>query len=126
MPRGLRMPIGVDGTGGLAIVDSEENDQKIIFMALGSGHNENAFQQDIALGDDMVFDLSDPAVKARILRRLYRIFEDFVRLKRYKLKRDTVKFTEDSLNQVLNLEFKYINLESDEERAFSRKFTRAA
>ena len=97
-----------------------------MLVVSSSGHNENAFQQDIALGDDMVFDLSDPAVKARILRRLYRIFEDFVRLKRYKLKRDTVKFTEDSLNQVLNLEFKYINLESDEERAFSRKFTRAA
>lgn len=126
MPRGLRMPVGVDGTGGAALVESEDNDTKIIYLALGSGHNENAFQQEIALGDDMIFDLADPALKARILRRVNRIFDDFVRLKRYKLVRDSVRFKEDPANQELSLEFKYINLESDEERTFSRKFTRAS
>jgi hypothetical protein len=124
MAIGLRLPVGVSGSGGAALVSGEENDRKIIFTALGTCANENAFQQEIGLGDDMVFDLSDPALKARILRRLIRIFEDFVVLKRYALVPSSIAFKENATAQELILEFKYTNLETDERLSFTRRFSR--
>lgn len=124
MATGLRLPIGVGPTGGASLVDHEENDNKIIFTALSAGDSENAFQQDIALGDRMVFDTNDSSVRAKIIGRLVSIFNRFVVQKRYRLKKDTVKFTTDSTTQELILEFRYVNLETDEEQNFKRTFTR--
>jgi hypothetical protein len=121
--KGLRLPVGVGANGGAAMVDGDENDMKIITIALGSSENENAFQQDITLGEDMVFDLSDPTIRARILRRLYAIFEVFRVKKRFKLKKETISWEEDSKTQELIMSFKYVNLESDEEILFRRAFT---
>lgn len=125
MPKGLRMPVGVSSTGGVALVDGEENDRKIIWNALGDCYSEHAFQQDIGLGGDMVFDINDAALRARILRRLVNIFAAFEVQKRYKLKRETVNWTVSSTNQELQLDFKYFNIESDEEQSFARVFTKA-
>lgn len=121
MPRGLRVPVGVDPTGGAALVESDENDQKIISIALGSCDSEHAFQQEIGLGSDMVFDINDPTLRARIYRRLISIFQDFESQKRYRLVRETVKWEEGSGE--LTLSFKYLNLESDEPKTFTQSFT---
>jgi len=123
MPVGLALPVGVNTSGGVKLVDSDENDNKIISLALGMDDNENAFQQGIGLGIDMVFAISDPATRGRILGRLKQIFRRFEAQKRYRLRPATLKWTEDSDTQDLVLEFKYINLESDEERTFSRTFS---
>jgi hypothetical protein len=122
MPRGLRVPVGADPTGGAALVESDENDQKIIGLALGSCDNENAFQQDVGLGNDMVFDINDPTLRARIYRRLISIFQDFETQKRYRLLRDTVRWETGEEGELV-LAFKYMNLESDEPRDFTQKFT---
>lgn len=121
MPRGLRVPVGVDPTGGAAMVESDENDQKIISIALGSCDSEHAFQQEIGLGSDMVFDINDPTLRARIYRRLISIFQDFESQKRYRLVRETVKWEESGGE--LTLAFKYLNLESDEPKTFTQSFT---
>ncbi len=120
--KGLRLPIGVGANGGAALIDGDVNDMKIITIALGSSENENAFQQDITLGEDMLFDLNDPTIRARILRRLYAIFEVFRVKKRFKLKNETIRWEENPITQELTLEFKYVNLESDEEILFRRAF----
>jgi len=104
-------------------VEGDENDYKIIKMALSSDDNENAFQQDIGLGASMVFDLNDQALRAKIRRRLLQIFEDFQRQKRYKLVKESIKWGENTEEQELELTFKYINMESDEEKQFRRVFS---
>ena len=123
MPKGLRIPVGVGPNGGAALVSGDSNDSKIIKVSLGSDENENAFQQDISLGLGMVFDLNDPTMRAKILRRVYKIFEEFRVQKRFRLKKETIKWSEDSATQELIIEFKYVNLESDEEVLFRRSFT---
>lgn len=121
--KGLKLPVGVGSNGGASMLDGDENDFKIITIALGSSENENAFQQDITLGEDMVFDLSDQTIRARILVRLYDIFNIFKTKKRFFLKKETIRWEENSRNQELIMTFKYVNLESDEEILFRRTFT---
>lgn len=120
---GLKIPVGVNSHGGTSLVDGDENDMKIITVALGSSENENAFQQDVTLDEAMVFDLNDPTTRASILRRLYRIFENFRMKKRFMLKRETIQWEEKPKTQELVLEFTYVNLESDEDVLFRRTFT---
>ena len=123
MAVGLSIPVGVTTSGGARLSNGEDNDQKIIFLALGSGWNENAFQQDIALGQDMIFDLADQTVRAKIKRRLVIIFRDFQAQNRFKLIPGSMKWIEDGAKQTLQLEFKYANLETDETKDFTASFT---
>lgn len=124
MATGLAIPVGVNAGGGARLTSGEENDRKIIMLALGSGWNENAFQQDIALGQDMIFALSDVTIRAKIKRRLVQIFRDFQTQNRYRLLTETIKWTEAG-DQTLELFFKYANLETDEVKDYTIKFTPA-
>jgi hypothetical protein len=126
MPQGLAMPVRVAPWGGAAISDSDENDNKIIMLALGSDDNENAFQQDIGMGEAMIFDVSDPTLRGRIVGKLRQIFRRFETQKRYRLMGDTVRWTENPETGDLSLTFKYLNLESDEPQTFSRNFRSGA
>jgi len=123
--KGIKIPVGVNSSGGAATIEGDENDIQAISVAIGSGGNENAFQQEISLGEGMVFDLDDPTVRAKITRRLYALFRDFRVRKRFELKKDTITWSSDEQAQELSLEFKYINLESDEEKLLRRTFTAA-
>lgn len=120
---GLKIPVGVNAHGGAALVSGDVNDMKIISISLGSSENENAFQQDITLGEAMVFDLNDPTIRAKILRKLYMIFDNFKVKKRFKLNKNTIEWEEDPKKQELTLLFTYTNLESDEDVLFRRAFT---
>ncbi len=120
MARGLAIPIGVDITGGAAWVSGEKNDRKTIFTALGDCDSENAFRQELGLGIGMVFDISDETVRALILRRLVAIFRVFEEGDRYKLLTEAISWSQNEGE--LTLQFKYLNLETDEERSFSRTF----
>jgi hypothetical protein len=120
---GLKIPVGVNSSGGAALISGDINDMKIITIALGSSENENAFQQDITLGESMVFDLNDPTIRAKILRKLYRIFDNFRLKKRFLLKKETIAWEEDPQKQELTLVFTYTNLESDEDILFRNTFT---
>lgn len=121
--KGLSIPIRVSPAGGFALADGETKDRETINVALSGDDNENAFQQDIGLGSSMVFEISEPALRAQILRRLRTIFADFEAQKRYKLLTNTIVWFEDAAAQELALEFKYFNLETDEERVFRRTFS---
>jgi len=122
MARGLAIPVGANSGGGIKTVDGDVNNNKIIKLSLGSDDSENAFQLDIGLGQAMVFDLSDRTLQAKIRRKLVSIFRDFEIQKRFKLKTDTVKFNENEADQELELEFKYIDLESDDVRTVNHSF----
>jgi len=122
MPTGLAVPMKANKAGGIARVTGDENDTKIIRIALTDGDNDNAFQQDFTLGQSMIFDLNDATLRARITMRVIRIFERFEKQNRFKLFADTMKWTENSKEQTLELEFRYLNLESDEPKTFAHTF----
>ena len=120
MSKGLALPVGVNVAGGALLIDRDEQADKIIFTALSDNDNRNAFQQDIGLGADMVFDVESPALRAKVLRRVVNIFRSFEQLLLYKLVVESIKFESDSVAGDLSMEFKYINLESDELKSFNR------
>lgn len=115
MATGLQIPVGVDGTGGANLVSGDDNDRKIIGLALSDDDNQNAFQQDITLGQFMIFQINGETTDAMIIRRLRAIFRVFRQQSRFRLIDKTVKIQEGSEEGVRELEFKYVNLESDEE-----------
>ena len=49
--KGIKIPVGASKSGGAATITGDENDKQIISVALGSTDNENAFQQEISLGE---------------------------------------------------------------------------
>lgn len=121
MPTGLRMPVGVDGTGGAALASRDEQNHKIIKIALSDCDSENAFQ-DIGLGNWMIFEIDAPEVQARALNFIRRIFRQFRAEQRYKLLERTIQFNKTTEGE-LDLEFKYLDIESDQESTFKASIT---
>ena len=103
------------------MVDGEDNNKQIIMTALSDCDNEHAFQQDLGLGADMIFDISDPAERARILRKVTAIFDRFEAQHRFRLLTDTIRWS--VAEGDLTLEFMYHDIESDEDKPFARTFT---
>lgn len=124
--RGLRLPVGVTKQGRAATLRDDDQDFKIIGIALSGNDNLNAFQQDPGLGGDMVFDASDPIVRGRIMVRLRTVFNDFELQNRYRLLEDTIQWIEDPKEQTLALQFRYHNLETDDVKDFTKGFREGA
>jgi hypothetical protein len=120
MPTGLKVPVGVTRQGRVALVSSEENDQKTLGMALSDCDNDHAYQQDLGIPSDIIFDINDPKVRARVLRRLMLISRRFENQRRYKVRKETISWS--SSEGSLTLSFRYINLESDSEETFEQSF----
>ena len=123
MPVGLSIPVGVGSSGGAKLSTGDDNDHKIIMLALGSDDNDNAFQQNIGLGEDIVFDIANESVQATITRRLIEMFRRFQAQQRYILRTETISWDYDSANQVMFLSFKYVQVESDKEQEFRQQFS---
>lgn len=123
MPKGLAMPVGVGQDGGMRLAEGDDNDAKIIKLALGSDDNENAFQQNIGLGDGMVFDIADPTTRPRVTRRLIEVFRRFEAQQRYILRPNTIRWEQEDGETVLS--FLYVQVESDEEKPFRQAYSKA-
>lgn len=123
MPTGLRVPMQANATGGLSKISGDENDRQVIAGYLSDGDNENAFQQNITLGIDMIFDISDPLMRPRVFTRIVRLFEFLEAKKRFKLLEGTIAWDESDIsNGNMILSFGYLNLESDEPQTYKQKF----
>lgn len=120
--RGLRIPLGVDASGRGALVADRAQDEKIIKLALSGNDNNNAFQLDPGLGDEMVFDPSDAMVRGRILLKLRQGFAEFERQHRFKLLENTIKWSDGQPGELV-LDFQYHNLETDDILDYSHSFT---
>jgi len=123
MPTGLAMPVGVGQGGGARLSSGDANDDKIMRLALGDDSNENAFQQNVGVGANMVFGQADELLQATIMRRLQDVFRRFEAQKRYTLLRGTIRWSRDSKTQELILEFRYVSTESDKEMEFREAFS---
>lgn len=122
MATGLAIPVGVGPHGGAALSDGEENDKKIILLALGSDDSEHAWQQNVGLGDEIVFSLGDASVRSLVTRRLIAIFDRFRLQQRFILRPETIRWVEKPATQELELYFKYVSIETDEEKNFRHSF----
>jgi len=121
VPTGLKLPIGATKAGRVALVISEENDHKTISSALSDCDNDHAYQQNLGIPADVIFDISDPKMRARVLRRLMLISRRFETQRRYKVKKETIEWSSNEEGQ-LTLKFRYLNLESDAEQDFQQTF----
>lgn len=106
------------------MVDGEEANRQVIMTALSDCDNDHAFQQDLGIGADMIFDINDPGLRARVLKRVSEIFDQFEAQDRFRLLTDTIRWT--TSGGELVLEFMYHDIESDEELPFARNFTSAS
>lgn len=124
MSTGIAIPVGVNSQGGVKLVSKDEQAVKIIGLALSDLENDNAFQQGIGLGYDLMFDPALPAFRAKIRQQLFRIFDDFKKRKLFSLVTRSVKFEKASDGEQV-LSFKFVNLESDKEIDFEKAFLSA-
>lgn len=122
MAKGLAVPIRLSSGGGMLVEEGDAHARKIIQLGLGDGDSDNPFQQNENLGLDMIFDLADPISRPRIVVKLKQIFAKWEELKRFKLRENTLRWTKGEVQGEEVLEFKYINLESDEEKDYRRSF----
>ena len=122
--KGLDIPVGVNSSGSAATLTGDEQDKKIISLALGSDENENAFQQDIGLGNLAIFKSNDQRTRTEVIRRIKVIFEFFESQHRFKLIEDSITWEEGSSNGEMVLEFYYLNIESDELTPFQRTYAK--
>lgn len=123
MATGLKLPVGVDSSGGTAMVSGEENDRKTLWTSLSDCENEHAFQQDLGLGNFMIFGISNSKIRAKILRKLATIFGVFEADKRYRLKEESIEWEKVEGTGDLRLKFEYINLETEEVKSFQRVYS---
>lgn len=121
MARGMRVPVGVNMMGGAAMVEGEDNDQKTIFVAMSNCDNDHAFQQDLGMDIGVVFQTVDSGARAKVLRRIRDIFRLFEEDDRYRLLNDSLSWS--TKEGELVLEFKYLNIETDQVQSFSRTFS---
>jgi hypothetical protein len=127
MPVGLALPVGVEPGGGLRISKGADNDNKIVSLALGDCSNDNAFQQGIGFGAPPNFEINDAGLRSQVILQVRRVFDKFKRERRYELVEGTVKVSAAGDPGVQEgehiLQFRYISLEANEERLFSRPVT---
>lgn len=126
MAKGLKIPVGVTATGSTAMVEGDDHAYQLISTALSSSESANAWQQEVNLGEDMIFGLDAATLRTEILRRLFLIFEAFEANKLFRLMRETIEWTTGEEEGELTLEFTYINLETDEPNPFKKSFSTGA
>lgn len=122
MPKGLALPVTVNGSGGAALLDGVAQDDKIVRMGLADNSSNNAFQQGIGFGLFPVFDVDSPETRITIGQRVREIFQSFQAQERFKLREETLEFSLGEPGELI-LAFKYLNLRADQERTFSSTIT---
>lgn len=122
MAKGLKLPIGVNPLGGAAMVEGNDQNQKIIFTAMSDCDNENAFEQDQGISAEVVFSLNDVGVGLIARRKIVHIFQEFYRQNRFKIQEESIKIEKNNKQEMI-LEFEYIDIETDEVLPFEKTFT---
>lgn len=102
------------------MVESDTHKKQLISIALSGGENANAFQQDINLGEDMIFGQDTSNFRSRILRRLRAIFVIFETQKLFRLMTETIEWKREA--EELILAFSYVDLETNKPEDFTKGF----
>lgn len=121
MATGLKIPVGVDKSGGAAVeVSSSKQNKKILLLGLSEGGDNNPFQK-LGIGN-LIFKIKDVATRAQVQREIEKVvnqLSDRIVL----LPDEPITFNE-SVEGELEVNIKYIDIETNRIEEFTRKFTR--
>lgn len=122
MPTGLRVPVGVNKSGGANIEkDETQQTKKMLTLALAEGGDDNPFQ-DLGLKGDLVFSVRNSGFRGRALKSVERVIakmSDRLQL----APGEQVNF-DVSVDNEVTLSFSYIDLSTNKEEEFEMKFVR--
>jgi len=122
MPTGLKVPVGVNKSGGAAIEKNEvEQTKKLLFLAFGEDDDNNPFQRvGVPLG--LLFKAKTPGLRAKIQRVAEGVLAKFV--DRISLAPDDpIKFEETTEGEI-EMSFEYVDLSVNKVEEFRKKFSR--
>lgn len=122
MATGLKIPVGVNKSGGAAVeTDPVRQKRKLLDLAFSLGDDDNPFQ-DLGLDRSLIFAVKDEAFEARAIVEVNRILAGFVDLIR--ISPDVpIEFERETEGEI-ELAFQYVDLEVDQVEDFTKKFTR--
>jgi len=122
MPTGLKIPVGVDKSGGAAIETNESaQTKKLLLLALSENDDDNPFQ-DVGIDEDLIFQVKSPGTRARAERKINRVLERF--FDRIRLAPDTpIQFKEDAEGEI-EISFSYVDLLTNKTEEFQATFVR--
>ncbi|MCB0490626.1 MAG: hypothetical protein KDC99_19290 [Cyclobacteriaceae bacterium] len=122
MATGLKIPVRVGKSGGAAIeTNSQAQTKKNLILALSEGGDDNPFQR-LGLSPTLLFKIKDAAFRAQALREVERKFDEFSETISL-LPDEPITFKEDQ-EGIIELNVKYINLETNTVEEFTKKFSR--
>lgn len=122
MPTGLRVPVGVNKSGGASVErDEASQNRKLLILALCEGQDNNPFQ---SLGGfrELVFQIRNAGVRARAENRLRQILAKFA--DRIQLSPDTPIEFDTSTEAQIELRFSYVDLLTNTVEEFRQTFKR--
>lgn len=122
MPTGLKVPVGVDKSGGAKIeTDIVEQTKKLLVLAFSEGGDDNAFQN-LGIGPGLIFSVKNASFRGkaeRTVRLVLKKFIDRVAL----VPGDEITF-DDSVEGEVELRFRYVDLQTGTTEEFIKRFVR--
>ena len=123
MATGLKIPVGVNKSGGAAVeTDVTKHKKKLLQLAFSIGGDKNPFQT-LGIDPTLIFSLKDEFFQSRARAEAERIFASFIDLMEL-IPDDPITF-EDITEGEIEMTVKYVDLEVDEIQTFTKKFSKA-
>lgn len=120
MPTGLKVPVGVNRSGGAAIESNEgEQLKKLLFLAFAEGGDTNAFQE-LGISKTLIFSVQGASFRGKALRAIEAVLSKF--RDRVKLRPDSPITFEDKGDGEIELSFEYIDKFTDRSEEFRTSF----
>jgi len=124
MATGLRIPVGVNKSGGAAIeTDDSRQKQKLLTLAFSEGGDDNPFHT-LGLDPGLIFSIKDAQFRGKAKLEIERILSDFEGLILLD-PNEPIKFDFDTLGEV-ELSFQYVDLETNRPQEFRRTFNKGS
>lgn len=117
---GISLPFRANKNGEVALSSGIQNDEEEIILAIISDENNNAFLQNQGIGSDQIFRANGSQIESTLTARLIAVFDSFERQNRFILHRDSVQVLKTGI--MLEVRFRYFNIENSEEREYSKQF----
>jgi hypothetical protein len=120
MAIGLTSPVGVGKSGGAAVESGGDQLTKILRLALLPGEDDNPFQE-LGIPEKFVFAINDSGTAGLIRQTVRRILTKFA--DRVALRPGTTIQLSQTAEGELQIQFEYIDLETNEPRMFELQQT---
>ena len=120
MATGLKIPVGVNKSGGAAVeTDVVKQKKKLLELAFSVGGDKNPFQT-LGIDGSLIFSIKDGFFQSKARDEVERIFSNFSELVAL-VPGNPITF-EDITEGEIEMNVKYVDLEVDEIQTFTQKF----